>query len=73
MKDMIKAFHKEGLEFLADFYFPPKIPHWFILEVCRYWVREYHLDGFKLMGCNLPIMLLTTDPYLKHTKLILNR
>ena len=70
LKDLIKTFHKEGLEFLADFYFPPEIPQWFILEVCRYWVKEYHLDGFKLMGCNLPIMLLTTDPYLKHTKLI---
>ena len=70
LKELVKALHAEQLELVADFYFPPEIPQWFILEVCRYWVREYHLDGFKLMGCYLPVQLLITDPYLKHTKLI---
>lgn len=70
LKDLIKALHKDNIEFIPDFYFPPHIGQGFILEVCRYWVKEYHVDGFKLMGCNLPVQLLATDPYLKHTKLI---
>lgn len=69
-KDMIKALHKNGIELIPEFYFPPEIRPGFILDVCRYWVEAYHVDGFKLMGCGLPVKLLATDPYLKRTKLI---
>lgn len=69
-KDMIRALHQNGMEVILEFYFPPKIRPGYILEVCRYWAEEYHVDGFKLMGCNLPVGLLATDPYLKRTKLI---
>ncbi|MBP3458119.1 MAG: hypothetical protein J6K58_02805 [Lachnospiraceae bacterium] len=69
-KDMIRALHRNGIEFIAEFYFPPEIRPGFVLDVCRYWVEQYHVDGFKLMGCGLPVKLLATDPYLKKTKLI---
>lgn len=69
-KDMIKELHKNGLEFIMQIYFPDKIRPGFILDVCRFWVKEYHVDGFKLMGGKIPIRLLATDPYLKKTKLI---
>lgn len=69
-KDMIKDLHKNGIEFIMQIYFPDKIRPGFILDVCRFWVMEYHVDGFKLMGGKLPVRLLATDPYLKKTKLI---
>lgn len=69
-KDMIKALHQNGIEVILEFYFPPEIRPGFILDVCRYWAEEYHVDGFKLMGCGLPVRLLATDPFLKKTKLI---
>ena len=69
-KDMIKALHKNGIEFIAEFYFPQDTRPGFILDVCRYWVDCYHVDGFKLMGINIPVTLLVTDPFLKKTKLI---
>lgn len=69
-KDMIKQLHKNGIEFIMQFYFPPETRPGFILEVCRFWAIHYHVDGFKLMGCTLPAMLLVSDPYLKKTKLI---
>lgn len=69
-RDMIKALHKNGIEFIAEFYFPWDTRPGFILDVCRYWVEAYHVDGFKLMGSSIPVRLLVTDPYLKRTKLI---
>lgn len=69
-RDMIKALHKNGMEVILEFYFPPEIRPGFILDVCRYWAEAYHVDGFKLMGCGLPVRLLATDPFLQKTKLI---
>lgn len=69
-KDMIRALHKAGIEFFMQIYFPAFMRPGYILDVCRYWVREYHVDGFKLMGMTLPVELLATDPYLHCTKLI---
>ena len=69
-KDMIKALHKNGIEYIMQLYFPENIRHGYILDVCRFWAAKYHVDGFYLMGVDLPVKLLTTDPYLKKTKLI---
>lgn len=69
-KDMIKVLHQNGIEVILEFYFPVDIRPGFILDVCHYWMENYHVDGFKLMGCEIPVRLLATDPYLKKTKLI---
>lgn len=69
-RDMIKALHKNGIEFIMQVYFPDEIRPGFILDVLRYWAVQYHVDGFKLMGRRIPVRLLETDPYLKKTKLI---
>ena len=41
-----------------------------ILEVIRYWVCEYHIDGVHLMGEQIPVGILAADPMLTDTKLI---
>ena len=69
-KDMIKALHENGLEFIMKLYFDEKVRPGFVLDVCRFWVEKYHVDGFRLMGKAIPVELLTTDPFLRCTKLI---
>lgn len=68
-KNMIKALHKNGIECIMQIYFPPECSPGFIQEVLRFWVLEYHIDGFHLLGMKLPMELLGSDPVLKKTKL----
>lgn len=68
-KGMVKALHENGLEVIMQFYFPNEIKPGFILEVIRYWVCEYHIDGAHLMGERIPTALLGTDPMLANVKL----
>lgn len=69
LKDMIKAFHKRGIEVILQFYFE-KEPLGFIFEVLKYWLLEYHIDGFHLKGDHIPLELIAGDPLFKRTKLL---
>ncbi len=69
-KDLIKALHKEGLELVMQFYFPNDCKQGYILEVLKHWVLEYHVDGFHLLGKNIPVTLLATDPLFTNVKLM---
>lgn len=69
-KNMVKAFHQNKMEVLMQFYFPNFVSGLYIVDVLRYWVCEYHVDGFHLMGENIPTEVLAKDPMLKRTKLI---
>ncbi len=68
-KRMVKALHENGLELIMQFFFPKEIAPGFILDVLRYWVMEYHIDGAHLMGERVPALLLATDPMLASVKL----
>ena len=68
-KKMIRTLHENGIEFIMQIYFSKEQTHAFIQEVLRFWVMEYHVDGFHLMGIGLPMELLGKDPILKHTKI----
>lgn len=69
-KDMVKALHKQGLEVILQFFFPETVKQGYIIEVLKYWMQEYHVDGFHLMGSKLPLALLGTEPMLANTKII---
>lgn len=69
-KNLMKSLHKEKMELIMQFYFPATVKPGFILEVLRFWVLEYHIDGIHLQGENLPITLIATDPLFSNTKLI---
>ncbi len=69
-KTLIKECHKNGIEVILQFYFPEDCKPGYILEVLRYWVLEYHVDGFHLMGTKIPLTLLATEPLFGNTKLI---
>lgn len=69
-KEMVRELHRNGIEVICQFYFPEETKPGYILEVLRYWVMEYHIDGIHLMGLNIPITLIATDPLFSNTKLI---
>lgn len=68
-KEMVKAFHRAGMEVVMQFYFPASVNQREIPEILRYWVLEYHVDGFHLMGENLPVEMIAGDDALADTKL----
>lgn len=70
LKELIKKLHQEKMELVMQFYFPRGIKQGYILEVLRYWVLEYHIDGIHLQGENLPITLIATDPLFSNTKIM---
>lgn len=68
-KEMVRAFHKRGMEIILQFYFPKSVKPLDITEILKFWVLEYHVDGFHLMGENLPVNLIASDELLSDTKL----
>lgn len=68
-KQMVREFHKNGMEIVMQFYFPKEVPIREIPEILRYWMMEYHVDGFRLMGEHIPVKLLMEDPALAGSKL----
>lgn len=68
-KDLVRQLHAHGIEVILQFYFPPRVVHGLILDVLRYWVLEYHIDGIHLKGENLPLLAVAEDPLLTETKL----
>lgn len=72
-KEMIKQLHKNQIEVLLQIYFPEHVTQSHILEVLKFWVREYHVDGFHLLGNDIPIKLLAKEALFGKTKLIVER
>ncbi|MCH5256264.1 MAG: hypothetical protein J1D87_03185 [Lachnospiraceae bacterium] len=69
-KDMVKELHKNGIEVMMQFYLPPSLSYVKILEIIMHWIIEYHIDGFQLMGVDIPMQMLCKEPLLAETKLI---
>lgn len=69
-KKMVKELHKAGIEVIMQFYFPTDIVYSYLLEVLKYWVQEYHIDGVRLLGIGIPVALLATEPALCNTKIM---
>ena len=66
---MIVEFHKRKMEVILQFYFPKEMDASEIGNILRFWVLEYHVDGFHLMGEGVPARMLAKDPALSGTKL----
>lgn len=69
-RSLVKSLHKNGMELVMQFYFPTEVNRSEILEILRFWVLEYHVDGFHLMGEQLPVDMLAADPLLADCKLL---
>lgn len=68
-KMMIKALHKAGIEVVMRMYFPPTFNPTFIADILKFYVRDYHVDGFYLMGPSIPMESIASDPALFDTKI----
>ena len=69
-KDLVKALHAEGIEVLMEVYFPEGTQERLIFDCLKHWVREYHVDGFYLMGDASMNRFLARDPMFAGTKLL---
>lgn len=72
-KDMVKALHQSGIEVVMQFYFKAGTQSYLISDCIKSWVMNYHIDGVHLLGPDIPIKLLATDPLLAGTKLAYER
>ena len=71
-KRLVKSLHEQGMECIMDMYFPDNTDHNLILSALRFWVKEYHVDGFYLMGRSLPLTAIVQDAILSRTKIFAN-
>lgn len=67
-KELVKELHKNGIEVSMEFYFKGDTSPSSVLEVLRYWVMEYHIDGVHL-NCDQAVMkTIEKDDILASTK-----
>lgn len=69
-KDMVRAFHRAGIGVSMQFYFPAEMRTADILDILKYWVLEYHIDGFHLMSGELAMDMIAGEPLLADTMLL---
>lgn len=67
--EMVKALHQNGMEVVMQFYFPKEVYAREIPDILLYWVSVYHVDGFHVMGEQLPVNLIAEEEGLADTKL----
>ena len=70
LKQLIRAIHALGMELILEFPFTEDTDMLLILECLRYWVQEYHVDGFVLMARSTVCEELARLPMFRDVKLI---
>lgn len=69
-KDMIRAFHKAGIEVVFEMPFAGGVSTMTVIECLRYYVMEYHVDGFVLNPYIASLETVSGDPILRRTKIL---
>lgn len=70
-RSMIRAIHDAGMEVILEMSFAEGTSEDLMLDCLWHWVRCYGVDGFHLIGCNVPLKRLMHSKRLSHTKLFL--
>lgn len=70
LKDMIKACHREGIEVVLEMPFVQGVSGQTVLECLRFYMLEYHADGFIVNPYTVSWEMLKEDPLLKDIKLM---
>lgn len=70
LKDMIKACHRAGIEVVLEMPFTEGVPIQLVLECLRFYMLEYHVDGFVVNPYCVSWDALKSDPFLKDIKLM---
>ena len=69
--DLVRKLHAKGIEVVMQFYFPQGTNAFMIGECLSFWHQAYHVDGFWLIGEQIPARYLMTHPLLTSAKLYL--
>ncbi len=70
LRNLVKAFHAEGIEVLLEFSFPDDMSPAMIGDCLNYWAFEYHIDGFAVIGRDTLKTELSKLPLFRSRKLI---
>ena len=70
LKDMVRACHSAGIEVVLEMPFASDTAPQTALECLRFYMMEYHIDGFVVNPYAVPWDMLSNDPFLKDIKLI---
>lgn len=70
MKEMVRAFHANGIEVLLEFYFSDRTDVGTIAHCLNFWAREYHIDGFSVIARDTLSPELARLPLFQKRKLI---
>lgn len=70
MKDMVSTLHQNGIEVLMEFYFTADVDFRMAADCLTWWITEYHIDGFHLLGNDELAKLLAKDPLFTGVKLL---
>ncbi len=70
LKEMIYSCHKAGIEVILEMPFDEGVLPQLVVECLRFYVMEYHVDGFIINPYRVSWEMVTKDPFLKGTKLI---
>ena len=70
LKDMVKACHQSGIEVVLEMPFCTDADKMMMLECLRYYVMEYHIDGFIVNPFVISTESVHADPFLKNTKIM---
>ncbi len=69
MKKMVKAIHENDMEIIMEFTMDGQSCD-YVKACLRYYVTNFHIDGFRLIGAKVPALELINDAYLSDVKLI---
>lgn len=70
LKDMVKACHKAGIEVILEMPFTPDFLAQEAIACLKYYMLEFHVDGFVVNPYNVPWESLNNDPLLKGVKIL---
>lgn len=70
LKNMVKALHRAGIEIILEMPFDVSMPKAMMAECLRYYVSEYHVDGFILNPDITPMDVVISDAFFKKTKIM---
>ena len=73
LKELIDIVHGLSMKVILEFSFVNRPIDDVILDALIYWVKEYRVDGFHLLGDGLPIKRIAENPYLNGTMIIYNK
>lgn len=70
LKELVRTCHAEGMEVVLEMPFVQGISAYSALECLRFYMLEYHIDGFIVNPYTVSWELLSSDPILKDIKLM---